>query len=136
MDEEGYLKIVDRTKDMIIVSGFKVFSSKVEDSLSKLENSKWFYNPKDERGQGNMGKPDMLDPYGHDKDSDRMELYGNRGRVIKPEPPPEPPPPEPPPPEPEPEPPPPEPEPEPPPPEPEPEPPPPEPEPEPPPLPL
>ena len=35
MDEEGYLKIVDRTKDMIIVSGFKVFSSKVEDILSK-----------------------------------------------------------------------------------------------------
>ncbi|TFF90417.1 MAG: AMP-dependent synthetase, partial [Promethearchaeota archaeon] len=35
MDEEGYLRIVDRTKDMIIVSGFKVFSSKVEDALSK-----------------------------------------------------------------------------------------------------
>jgi len=35
MDEEGYLKIVDRTKDMIIVSGFKVFSSKVEDMLAK-----------------------------------------------------------------------------------------------------
>jgi long-chain acyl-CoA synthetase len=35
MDEEGYLRIVDRTKDMIIVSGFKVFSSKVEDVLSK-----------------------------------------------------------------------------------------------------
>jgi long-chain acyl-CoA synthetase len=35
MDEEGYLKIVDRTKDMIIVGGFKVFSSKVEDVLSK-----------------------------------------------------------------------------------------------------
>ena len=35
MDEDGYLKIVDRTKDMIIVSGFKVFSSKVEDVLSK-----------------------------------------------------------------------------------------------------
>ena len=35
MDEEGYLRIVDRTKDMIIVGGFKVFSSKVEDSLSK-----------------------------------------------------------------------------------------------------
>ena len=35
MDEEGYLKIVDRTKDMIIVSGFKVFSSKVEDVLTK-----------------------------------------------------------------------------------------------------
>ncbi|HEY0088356.1 MAG TPA: AMP-binding protein [Candidatus Lokiarchaeia archaeon] len=35
MDEEGYLKIVDRTKDMIIVSGFKVFSTKVEDVLAK-----------------------------------------------------------------------------------------------------
>ncbi len=35
MDNEGYLRIVDRTKDMIIVSGFKVFSSKVEDSLVK-----------------------------------------------------------------------------------------------------
>ena len=35
MDNEGYLKIVDRTKDMIIVSGFKVFSAKVEDALTK-----------------------------------------------------------------------------------------------------
>ncbi len=35
MDEDGYLRIVDRTKDMINVSGFKVFSSKVEDTLSK-----------------------------------------------------------------------------------------------------
>ena len=35
MDEDGYLRIVDRTKDMIIVGGFKVFSSKVEDVLTK-----------------------------------------------------------------------------------------------------
>jgi len=35
MDEDGYLTIVDRTKDMIIVGGFKVFSRKVEDALSK-----------------------------------------------------------------------------------------------------
>jgi long-chain acyl-CoA synthetase len=34
-DEEGYLRIVDRTKDMIIVGGFKVFSSKVEDIMTK-----------------------------------------------------------------------------------------------------
>jgi long-chain acyl-CoA synthetase len=34
-DDEGYLTIVDRTKDMIIVSGFKVFSKKVEDILAK-----------------------------------------------------------------------------------------------------
>jgi long-chain acyl-CoA synthetase len=34
MDEDGYIRIVDRTKDMIIVGGFKVFSSKVEDVLA------------------------------------------------------------------------------------------------------
>lgn len=34
-DEEGYLRIVDRTKDMIIVSGFKVFSKKVEEALTE-----------------------------------------------------------------------------------------------------
>ena len=35
MDEKGYLRIVDRTKDMIIVGGFKVFSTKLEDVLAK-----------------------------------------------------------------------------------------------------
>ena len=35
MDEDGYIRIVDRTKDMIIVGGYKVFSSKVEDVISK-----------------------------------------------------------------------------------------------------
>ena len=34
-DKDGYLRIVDRTKDMIIISGFKVFSKKVEDVLTK-----------------------------------------------------------------------------------------------------
>jgi long-chain acyl-CoA synthetase len=34
-DEEGYLRLVDRSKDMIIVSGFKVFSRKVEDTLAQ-----------------------------------------------------------------------------------------------------
>lgn len=56
-----------------------------------LERARWFHNPNDERGQGNMGKVDMIAPYGHDKDSDRKELYGNRGRVVRePEPEPEP----------------------------------------------
>lgn len=79
----------------------------LESALGKFEHSKWFYNPHDDRGQGNMGKVDMLDPYGHDKDSDRLALYGNRGRVIRivePLPEPEPPPSQEPPPEPEPEP--------------------------------
>lgn len=35
MDEEGYVKIVDRSKDMIIVGGYKVFSTKLEDKLSE-----------------------------------------------------------------------------------------------------
>ncbi|MFW9936041.1 MAG: AMP-binding protein [Candidatus Thorarchaeota archaeon] len=35
MAEDGYLRIVDRTKDMIIVGGFKVFSAKVEDTIAK-----------------------------------------------------------------------------------------------------
>ncbi len=37
MDEEGYIYIKDRAKDMIIVSGFKVFSVEVEDKLSALD---------------------------------------------------------------------------------------------------
>jgi long-chain acyl-CoA synthetase len=35
MDKEGYVKIVDRTKDMIIVGGYKVFSAKLEDTLTQ-----------------------------------------------------------------------------------------------------
>jgi len=35
MDEDGFLKLVDRTKDMINVGGYKVFSSKVEETLAR-----------------------------------------------------------------------------------------------------
>ncbi|MHA2297371.1 MAG: AMP-binding protein [Candidatus Hodarchaeales archaeon] len=35
MDEDGYIQIVDRIKDMLIVSGFKVYSVHVEDVLVK-----------------------------------------------------------------------------------------------------
>jgi long-chain acyl-CoA synthetase len=31
LDAQGYLKLLDRKKDMVIVSGFKVFPSEVED---------------------------------------------------------------------------------------------------------
>ena len=34
MDNDGYITLVDRTKDMIIVSGYKVFSKKVEDIMA------------------------------------------------------------------------------------------------------
>ena len=35
MDEDGFIYVVDRAKDMIIVGGYKVFSSEVEDKLYK-----------------------------------------------------------------------------------------------------
>jgi long-chain acyl-CoA synthetase len=34
MDERGYTKIVDRKKDMILVSGFNVFPNEIEDVLA------------------------------------------------------------------------------------------------------
>ena len=37
MDEDGYVYMRDRIKDMIIVSGFKVFSVEVENELSALD---------------------------------------------------------------------------------------------------
>ncbi|NPU83744.1 MAG: AMP-binding protein [Syntrophaceae bacterium] len=35
MDEDGYFSIVDRLKDMVIVSGFKVFTRELDEVLSK-----------------------------------------------------------------------------------------------------
>jgi long-chain acyl-CoA synthetase len=35
MDEDGYFYIVDRLKDMVIVSGFKVFTKELDDALIK-----------------------------------------------------------------------------------------------------
>lgn len=37
MDETGFFRIVDRKKDMILVSGFNVFPNEVEDALSKID---------------------------------------------------------------------------------------------------
>lgn len=50
-------------------------------SLNKLEHARWNYNPRDTRGQGNMGKVDMRSPYGFDKDSGREGA--DRGRPIR-----------------------------------------------------
>lgn len=38
MDEGGYFKIVDRKKEMILVSGFNVYPNEVEDVIAKHEN--------------------------------------------------------------------------------------------------
>ena len=37
MDSSGYLKIVDRKKDMIIVSGFNVYPNEIEDVVSSFD---------------------------------------------------------------------------------------------------
>jgi long-chain acyl-CoA synthetase len=36
MDERGYIKIVDRKKDMILVSGFNVYPNEVEDVVTRM----------------------------------------------------------------------------------------------------
>ncbi len=36
MDENGYFKIVDRKKDMVLVSGFNVYPNEVEDVVAQL----------------------------------------------------------------------------------------------------
>ncbi len=37
MDERGYFKIVDRKKDMVLVSGFNVYPNEVEDVVAKMD---------------------------------------------------------------------------------------------------
>ncbi len=37
MDADGYFSIVDRKKDMILVSGFNVYPNEIEDCISKLD---------------------------------------------------------------------------------------------------
>jgi long-chain acyl-CoA synthetase len=36
VDERGYFRIVDRKKDMILVSGFNVYPNEIEDVLSQM----------------------------------------------------------------------------------------------------
>lgn len=37
MDGQGFLKIVDRKKDLVLVSGFNVYPNEVEDALAKMD---------------------------------------------------------------------------------------------------
>jgi long-chain acyl-CoA synthetase len=36
MDSQGYFKIVDRKKDLVLVSGFNVYPNEIEDALAKM----------------------------------------------------------------------------------------------------
>jgi len=40
MDQDGYFQIVDRKKDMILVSGFNVYPNEIEEHIAKLPNVK------------------------------------------------------------------------------------------------
>lgn len=40
MDDDGYFKIVDRKKDMILVSGFNVYPNEIEEEIAKLSSVK------------------------------------------------------------------------------------------------
>jgi len=53
------------------------------DLLDSLDRARWSHNPHDDRGQGNMGKPDMQDPFGHDKDSGREKWEHARPEHVK-----------------------------------------------------
>src|SRR5690606_40029076 len=37
MDEEGFFRIVDRKKDMIVVSGFNVYPNEIENTVARHE---------------------------------------------------------------------------------------------------
>jgi long-chain acyl-CoA synthetase len=37
METDGYFKIVDRKKDLVLVSGFNVYPNEIEDALAKLD---------------------------------------------------------------------------------------------------
>jgi long-chain acyl-CoA synthetase len=39
MDEDGYFTIVDRKKDMVVVSGFNVYPNEIEDCLATIPAS-------------------------------------------------------------------------------------------------
>lgn len=54
MDEDGYFRIVDRKKDMILVSGFNVYPNEVEECIAKLPTVREagvIGVPDDERGE-------------------------------------------------------------------------------------
>lgn len=38
MDDAGFMRIVDRKKDLVLVSGFNVYPNEVEDVISKMDN--------------------------------------------------------------------------------------------------
>ena len=73
MDEKGFIKIVDRKKDMILVSGFNVYPNEIEEVMSEhpaVKECGAIGIPNDERGEdpkifvvkkGNVTEQELLD---------------------------------------------------------------------------
>ena len=73
MDDKGFIKIVDRKKDMILVSGFNVYPNEIEEAMSEHPGVKEVGAigiPNDERGEdpkifvvkkGNVTEQELLD---------------------------------------------------------------------------
>ena len=76
------LSKVDKGRDPEQARGKGADNGQGNNLFEALDRARWAHNPHDTRGQGNMGKPDMQDPLGHDKDSDRKEVSGNNGRPV------------------------------------------------------
>ena len=78
MDEDGYFYIVDRLKDMVIVSGFKVFTRELDDVLTKhpdIDMAASFGIPDPERaGSERVASAVVLKPGIEKSDAERDKI--------------------------------------------------------------
>jgi len=78
MDEDGYFYIVDRLKDMVIVSGFKVFTRELDDVLAEhpdVEAAASFGIPDPERaGSERVASAIVLKPGIEKSDAEREKI--------------------------------------------------------------
>jgi long-chain acyl-CoA synthetase len=76
MDEDGYLYIVDRAKDMLIVGGYKVFSREVEETLYQHPDVEFcaIVGVPDEKRPGNEIVKAVIQPTSDAKEKDQQKL--------------------------------------------------------------
>jgi len=78
MDEDGYFYLVDRVKDMVIVSGFKVFTRELDDVLTKhpdvdIASSVGILDP-DRPGSERVGAAIVLKPGIEKSDAEKEKI--------------------------------------------------------------
>ncbi len=80
IDEDGYLRVVDRIKDMITVGGFKVFPSQVEDVLYKhpaIREALVIGVPDAYRGEMPKAFVTLLPDAPKDVDAETLKIWAN-----------------------------------------------------------